>query len=79
MQRDDYFAMIRSVREKHIWVRTTTNASLLHLKDNYRKMIDADVNELQISLDGAIKEIYEGIRRGANYERVMSNIALINR
>jgi pyrroloquinoline quinone biosynthesis protein E len=79
MQRDDYFAMIRYAREKHIWVRTTTNASLLHLKDNYRKMIDADVNELQISVDGASKEVYEGIRRGPNYERVMANIALINR
>jgi MoaA/NifB/PqqE/SkfB family radical SAM enzyme len=79
MQRDDYFAMIRYAREKHIWVRTTTNASLLHLKDNYRKMIDADVNELQISVDGASKGVYEGIRRGANYERVMANIALINR
>jgi MoaA/NifB/PqqE/SkfB family radical SAM enzyme len=79
MQRDDYFAMIRYARAKHIWVRTTTNASLLHLKDNYRKMIDADVNELQISVDGASKEVYEGIRRGANYERVMANIALINR
>jgi MoaA/NifB/PqqE/SkfB family radical SAM enzyme len=79
MQRDDYFAMIRYAREKHIWVRTTTNASLLHLKDNYRKMIDADVNELQISVDGASKGVYEGIRRGANYVRVMANIALINR
>jgi MoaA/NifB/PqqE/SkfB family radical SAM enzyme len=79
MQRDDYFAMIRYARAKHIWVRTTTNASLLHLKDNYRKMIDADVNELQISVDGASKQVYEGIRRGANYERVMANIALINR
>ncbi len=79
MQRDDYFAMIRYARDKHIWVRTTTNASLLHLKDNYRKMIDADINELQISVDGASKEVYEGIRRGANYERVMANIALINR
>jgi molybdenum cofactor biosynthesis enzyme MoaA len=79
MQRDDYFAMIRYARDKHIRVRTTTNASLLHLKDNYRKMIDADVNEMQISVDGASKEVYEGIRRGANYERVMANIALINR
>jgi MoaA/NifB/PqqE/SkfB family radical SAM enzyme len=59
--------MIRYAREKHIWVRTTPNASLLHLKDNYRKMIDADVNELQISVDGASKQVYEGIRRGANY------------
>jgi MoaA/NifB/PqqE/SkfB family radical SAM enzyme len=78
MQRDDYFAMIRYARAKHIWVRTTTNASLLHLKDNYRKMIDADVNELQISVDGASKKVYEDIRRGADYDRVMSNIALIN-
>ncbi|MGO9397894.1 MAG: radical SAM/SPASM domain-containing protein [Xanthobacteraceae bacterium] len=78
MQREDYFAMIRYARERHIWVRSTTNASLLHLKDNYRKLIDADVNELQISVDGASKQVYEGIRRGANYERVMSNIALIN-
>ena len=78
MQRDDYFAMIRYARGKHIWVRTTTNASLLHLKDNCHKMIDADVNELQISVDGASKRVYEGIRRGADYERVISNIALIN-
>jgi MoaA/NifB/PqqE/SkfB family radical SAM enzyme len=71
MQRDDYFAMIGCARREHIWVRTTTSASLLHLKDNYRKMIDADVNELQISVDGASKRVYEGIRRGADYERVM--------
>jgi MoaA/NifB/PqqE/SkfB family radical SAM enzyme len=78
MQRDDYFAMIRHARGRHIWVRTTTNASLLHLNDNYRKMIDADVNELQISVDGASKWVYDGIRRGAGLERAMSNIALIN-
>jgi MoaA/NifB/PqqE/SkfB family radical SAM enzyme len=70
--------MIRYAREKHIWVRTTTNASLLHLNDNYHKMIDADVNELQISVDGASKHVYEAIRRGEHYPRVMSNIALIN-
>jgi pyrroloquinoline quinone biosynthesis protein E len=67
MQRDDYFAMIRYAREKHIWVRTTTNASLLHQKDNYRKMIDADVNELQFSVDGASKEVYESIRSGRRF------------
>ena len=48
-------------------MRTTTNASLLHRKDNYHKMIDADVNELQISVDGASKGVYEGIRRGGNF------------
>jgi hypothetical protein len=56
MQRDDYFAMICYAREKHIWVRTTTDASLLHLKDNYRATIDADVNELQISVAAPAKK-----------------------
>jgi hypothetical protein len=45
MQRDDYFAMIGHARGQHIWVRTTTNASLLRLNDNYRKMIDADLRK----------------------------------
>jgi pyrroloquinoline quinone biosynthesis protein E len=78
MQRDDYFAMIRYAREKHIWVRTTTNASLLHLKNNYRTMIDSDVNEIQISIDGATKDVFESIRRGSMFERVKSNCKLIN-
>jgi MoaA/NifB/PqqE/SkfB family radical SAM enzyme len=78
LQRDDYFAMIRYARAKHIWVRTTTNASLLHLKDNYRKMIDSDVNEVQISIDGATKEVFESIRRDSLFERVKSNCKLIN-
>lgn len=78
MQRDDYFAMIRYARGKHIWVRTTTNASLLHLKSNYRKMIDSGVNEVQISIDGATKEVFESIRRGSVFERVKSNCKLIN-
>ena len=40
MQGDPYFEMIKYARSKHIWVRSTTNASLLHLKDRYKKMIE---------------------------------------
>nr|WP_281416064.1 radical SAM protein [Azospirillum rugosum] len=78
LQRDDYFEMIRHARRSHIWVRTTTNASLLHLHDNYRRLIDADPNEVQISIDGATKEVFEGIRRGSVFERVVENCRLIN-
>src|SRR5580704_13073184 len=78
MQRDDYFEMIRYARAKHIWVRTTTNASLLQLKNNYRKMIDSGVNEVQISIDGATKEVFESIRRGSVFKRVSANCKLIN-
>ncbi len=78
MQGDDYFKMIRYARSKSIWVRIVTNASLLHIKENYKKLVDSDVNEIQISIDGSTKEIYENIRRGANFEKVKENCRLIN-
>jgi pyrroloquinoline quinone biosynthesis protein E len=78
LQGDELFAMIRYARAQHIWVRTTTNASLLHLNDNARKLVDADPNEIQISVDGATKEVFEGIRRGAVFGRVVENCKLIN-
>ena len=78
LQGDIFFEMIRYARERHIWVRVTTNASILHLKDNYKKLIDADPNEVQISIDGADKGTFETIRRGAVFERVIENCKLIN-
>jgi MoaA/NifB/PqqE/SkfB family radical SAM enzyme len=78
LQRDDYFAMLRYARARHIWVRTTTNASLLHLHDNHRKLVDADPNEIQISIDGADKEVFEAIRRGSVFEQVAENCKAIN-
>lgn len=78
LQRDAYFEMIRYARARHIWVRTTTNASLLHLHDNHRKLIDSGVNEVQISIDGADKETFEAIRVGSVFEQVVANCKLVN-
>lgn len=78
MQRDDYFEMIRYARSKELWVRTTTNASLLHLRDNYRRLIDVDPNEVQVSIDGADREVFESIRRQSDFHRVIANCKLIN-
>ncbi len=74
----DYFKMIKYARDRHIWVRSTVNGSLLHLKDNYKKLIDSDICELQISIDGTTKESFEVIRRGGSFERVKNNSMLIN-
>jgi len=79
MQGDDYFEMIRYARERRIWVRMTTNASLLHLRDNYRKLIDSGVNEIDISVDGADAPTFEGIRIQGDFDRVAANCALLNR
>ena len=78
MQGDEFFKMIRLARERRIWVRTVTNGSLLHLKDNFKKLIDSDVNEVQISIDGAKKSTFESIRRGADFETVLDNCRRIN-
>lgn len=78
MQGDDYYEMIRYARARNIWVRTTTNASLLHLKSNYKKLVDTGVNEIQISIDGADKQTFEAIRRQSQFERVVANCKLIN-
>jgi pyrroloquinoline quinone biosynthesis protein E len=78
MQGDEYFEMIRYARARHIWVRMTTNASLLHLRENYRKLIDAGVNEIDISIDGADAPTFEGIRIQGDFDRVTKNCRLLN-
>lgn len=75
---DAFFRMIRYARQRHIWVRTTTNASLLHLRDYARQLVDSGVNEVQVSLDGASREVFEGIRHGGDFGIVTSNCALLN-
>ena len=76
--RDEYYKMIRYARDQHIWVRTVTNASILHKSENYKKIIDSGVNELQISIDGSTKEVFERIRNKANFEKVIENCKLVN-
>jgi pyrroloquinoline quinone biosynthesis protein E len=78
MMGDAYFEMIRYARARKIWVRSTTNASLLHLRNNYKKVINADINELQISIDGADAETFEKIRRGSVFKQVAANCELVN-
>lgn len=76
--RDEFFEMIKYARSKHIWVRTTTNASILHHRENYSRLVETGVNEIQISIDGATKETFEAIRRGSKFELVKENCKLIN-
>jgi len=74
----ELFRMIDYARRRHIWVRTSTNASLLHQNENYRKLIDADICEVQVSVDGTTKEVYEAIRRGGQFDTIVENCRLLN-
>jgi pyrroloquinoline quinone biosynthesis protein E len=74
----EFFEMVKYATSKSIWVRSTTNATLLHKKDNYKKLVDCGIGEVQISVDGATKESYESIRHKSNFELVKENCKLIN-
>lgn len=73
-----YADMIAYARGRCLWVRSTTNGSLLHLHEHYKRVIDADLCELQVSIDGATNATYEKIRRGGRFERVLENCRLLN-
>jgi len=75
---EELFKMISYAISRDIWVRTTTNASLLHQKGNYKKLVDSGVCEVQISIDGATPETFESVRVGAHSNRVFDNCRLIN-
>ena len=74
----DFFRMIHFARSRDLWVRSSTNGSLLHLKDNYIKLIDSDICEIQVSIDGATAPTYEAIRRGGTFKRIAANCEKLN-
>ena len=78
MAGDVFFDMIKYARQRQIWVRATVNGSLLHLKDNYKKLIDSDICELHVSIDGATKNTFESIRHGSRFEMVTRNAKRLN-
>ena len=50
----------------------------MHLRDNYKKLIDSDICEVHVSIDGATKETFEAIRHGSRFEIVARNAKLLN-
>lgn len=65
--------MIDYGKGKDIPLGFTTNA-LLWTDEYIKHMIDANVNNICVSIDGATKETYEKIRIGGNYEKMVQNI-----
>lgn len=65
---------VRYAKDKGVpHVYLNTNGVLLN-EDMAAKLIKAGTNRIIISFDGAKKETFEAIRRGANYDRVVANL-----
>jgi len=65
--------MIQYAKQKGLKVGFSTNAVLLD-ETKARKILETKLDWIYFSFDGPNKQIYEEIRRGANYEKVKQNI-----
>ncbi len=67
------FELIDICKQEGIAVGLSTNCVLLD-KHRSRELLDAGIDYLILAVDGATKETYETVRRGAKYEQTMENI-----
>ncbi|MCA1959926.1 MAG: radical SAM protein [Desulfomonile sp.] len=70
---------MRLVRDNRARSTVTTNGMLLRSEVASWMIEDQSVHELCISFDGARKHTLERIRRGADYNAILSNIGRLNR
>lgn len=70
----DFDEMVEYACARGVRVGFNTNGIFL-TRDRSERLVRAGVDWLHVSLDGATKETYEGIRDGSNFETVRENIA----
>jgi organic radical activating enzyme len=69
----DFHAIIREITRFGYSTRLTTNGSMLH-GERAQALLDANLNELHISIDAASEETYAAIRQKGMYNRVVRNV-----
>ncbi|MFI5914463.1 radical SAM protein [Dactylosporangium sp. NPDC051541] len=69
----DLLAMVRHAKRRGARVGFNSNATLLSPAKS-RELVDAGLDWLHVSLDGAGPAGYEAIREGASFERVVANL-----
>jgi len=74
--RKELFEIIEIIYKSNIKIYLISNGMLFN-EDLVRRFAELDVN-LMISIDGADRESYEKIRRGASFERLKKSVAIAN-
>lgn len=75
--RKELMEIIETLSENRINIYLISNGMLLN-ENMIRRFADLDVN-LMISIDGADRESYEGVRKGASFEKLKESIATANK
>jgi len=68
-----FIKMIEYCKANNVKCGFSTNASLLD-EEKSNDILSSGVNHVTLAFDGATKETYEKIRRGAKYDTVVTNI-----
>lgn len=74
----ELFNMISYAKSKNISIGFATNGMLLN-EETCKKIIDANLDWVNISIDSTDKKRYEGTRKGASFELLLENIKKIVR
>ncbi|MDY0092782.1 MAG: radical SAM/SPASM domain-containing protein [Candidatus Vecturithrix sp.] len=72
-----FFEMLAELKQHDIFVYVTTNGTLI-TRDVARRLIELELDRLAFSLDAATPELFNEIRRGADFEKVLHNIRTLN-
>lgn len=70
--------MLRLCLDRKIWTNIATNGSLLHQRNWIDRLVDINLDEIVVSIDGVTKETFESIRNKSNFERVRDNAKNLN-
>ncbi|MGE4385210.1 MAG: radical SAM protein [Endomicrobiaceae bacterium] len=73
----DFKELFDTAAQNYVKQIISTNALLIN-EEIIKKFMHYDV-ELSISIDGATKEVYEKIRVGGSFDKLVSQLALINK
>ena len=69
----EVFEMISYAKKKNIFINLSTNSNFL-TKEIASRLINSELDELIISLDGASEETYKKYRVGGNFKKVIESI-----
>jgi MoaA/NifB/PqqE/SkfB family radical SAM enzyme len=69
----DLFQMLEYAAGRGVSMGFNTNGTLL-TRDRSRRLVELGVDWLHVSLDGATRATYEGIRDGSDFDRVRANV-----
>ncbi len=72
-----FFEMLEELKRHDISVYVTTNGTLI-TKQVAERLVELQLDRLAFSLDAATPELFNKIRRGADFKKVLSNIRTLN-